>query len=99
MARDGSDHGVMAELVPPYLIDLYTEGTAAAELHDGLDVAPEDLVVNKTRYGAFHGTDLARQLVPEHAVVIRSLTRLPFSKRMGCAGGLMAPGIGVPACR
>jgi hypothetical protein len=25
MARDGSNHGVMAELVPPFLIDLYTE--------------------------------------------------------------------------
>jgi ureidoacrylate peracid hydrolase len=62
MARDGSNHGVMAELVPPFLVDLYTEGTPAAELHDALDVAADDLIVNKTRYGAFHGTDLAQQL-------------------------------------
>jgi ureidoacrylate peracid hydrolase len=62
MARDGSNRGVMAELVPPFLVDLYTEGTPAAELHDALDVAPDDLIVNKTRYGAFHGTDLAEQL-------------------------------------
>src|SRR3954453_1066032 len=62
MARDGSNQGVMAELVPPFLVDLYTEGTPAAELHDALDVAADDLIVNKTRYGAFHGTDLAQQL-------------------------------------
>ena len=62
MARDGSNHGVMAELVPPFLVDLYTEGTPAAELHDALDVAADDLIVNKTRYGAFHGTDLAQLL-------------------------------------
>ena len=62
MARDGSNHGVMAQLVPPFIVELYTEGAPSAELHDALDVAPNDLIVNKTRYGAFHGTDLAEQL-------------------------------------
>ena len=62
MARDGSDLGVMADLVPPFIIDLYTEGSSTAELHPSLDVAPDDVVVNKTRYGAFYGTDLAEQL-------------------------------------
>lgn len=62
MARDGSDLGVMAELVPPFICQLYTEGSPTAELHEDLDVAPEDLVVDKTRYGAFHGTGLAQQL-------------------------------------
>ena len=62
MARDGSNLGVMAELVPPFIVDLYTEGSPTAELHPALDVAPSDLIVNKTRYGAFHGTDLAEQL-------------------------------------
>lgn len=61
-AKDRSNLGVMAELVPPFIVDLYTEGSPTAELHEALDVAPEDLIVNKTRYGAFHGTDLARQL-------------------------------------
>ncbi|MGB0091638.1 MAG: isochorismatase family cysteine hydrolase [Solirubrobacteraceae bacterium] len=37
-------------------------GSPTAELHEALDVAPDDLIVDKTRYGAFHGTDLARQL-------------------------------------
>ena len=62
MAGDGSNLGVMAELVPPFIIDLYTEGAPTAELHPALDVAPSDLIVNKPRYGAFHGTDLAEQL-------------------------------------
>jgi ureidoacrylate peracid hydrolase len=68
MARDGSDLGVvMPELVPPFIRDLYTEGSPTAELDPALDVAPDDLIVDKTRYGAFHGTDLARQL-REHGI-------------------------------
>ncbi len=62
MARDGSNLGVMAELVPPFIVELYTEGSATAELHPALDVTPEDLIVDKTRYGAFHATDLAERL-------------------------------------
>jgi biuret amidohydrolase len=62
MARDGSNLGVMAEIVPPFIVELYTEGSPTAELHPALDVTTEDLIVNKTRYGAFHGTDLAEQL-------------------------------------
>ncbi len=62
MTKDRSNLGVMAELVPPFIVELYTEGSPTAELHEALDVAPEDLIVNKARYGAFHGTDLARQL-------------------------------------
>ncbi len=62
MKKDRSDVGVMGELVPPFIVDLYTEGEASAELHDALDVAPTDVILNKTRYGAFHGTDLAEML-------------------------------------
>ena len=58
MRRDGSNLGVMGELVPPFIIDLYTEGAPSAELHDALDVDPRDVVVDKPLYGAFHGTDL-----------------------------------------
>ena len=59
MARDGSNVGVMAELVPPFIVELYTAGSPTAELHPALDVTANDLIVDKTRYGAFHGTDLA----------------------------------------
>ncbi|MGA8993222.1 MAG: isochorismatase family cysteine hydrolase [Nocardioidaceae bacterium] len=58
MRPGGSNLGVMGELVPPFIIDLYTEGSEYAELHPALDVQPSDVVVSKPRYGGFHGTDL-----------------------------------------
>ena len=58
MRRDGSNVGVMAQLVPPMLVELYTEGAATAELHEALVVDGRDVVLDKPRYGAFHGTDL-----------------------------------------
>lgn len=58
MKKDRSDVGVMGELVPPFIIHLYTEGEESAELHDALEVDGRDVILNKTRYGAFHGTDL-----------------------------------------
>jgi nicotinamidase-related amidase len=59
MRPDGADVGpVMAELVPPFIVELYTAGTASAELHPALDVDPSDLVLDKPRYGAFHATEL-----------------------------------------
>lgn len=62
MKADGSNLGVMGELVPPFIIELYTEGSESAELHDALDVAPDDVIVDKPRYGAFEGTDLEQLL-------------------------------------
>lgn len=58
MRPDGSNLGVMRELVPPFIVELYTEGAETAELYEGLDVAERDVVLNKPRYGAFHATDL-----------------------------------------
>ena len=58
MRPDGSNLGVMGELVPPFISGLYTEGADSAQLHDALDVAASDIVVNKPRYGAFYATDL-----------------------------------------
>ena len=58
MRADGSNLGVMAEMVPPFIIALYTEGAESAELHDALEVASSDIILDKPRYGAFHGTDL-----------------------------------------
>jgi ureidoacrylate peracid hydrolase len=62
MKPDGSNRGVMGELVPPFIIDLYTEGAESAELHDALEVGADDVILNKPRYGAFHGTDLEELL-------------------------------------
>lgn len=58
MRPDGSNAGIMAELVPPFIVALYTEGNQSAEFHDDLEVGDNDIVLNKPRYGAFHGTDL-----------------------------------------
>jgi ureidoacrylate peracid hydrolase len=58
MRRDGSNLGIMADLVPPFIVALYTEGAETAQLHPALDVQPTDVIVDKPRYGAFHGTDL-----------------------------------------
>jgi nicotinamidase-related amidase len=58
MRPDGANLGVMGELVPPFIVELYTEGSDSAQLHDALDVAPSDIILDKPRYGAFHATDL-----------------------------------------
>lgn len=58
MRADGSNIGVMAEMVPPFIVALYTEGVPSAELHETLELGPSDIILDKPRYGAFHGTDL-----------------------------------------
>jgi nicotinamidase-related amidase len=55
---DGSNLGVMGELVPPFIRSLYTAGAPTAELHDALVVEHGDVILDKPRYGAFTGTDL-----------------------------------------
>jgi ureidoacrylate peracid hydrolase len=55
---DGSNLGRVPELVPPFITDLYTAGAPTALFPDELEVAPGDVVLDKPRYGAFHGTDL-----------------------------------------
>ena len=59
---DRSNAGVMTELMPGFIMDLVTEGSASAELHDTLEVDPADIILRKPRYGAFHGTDLEQIL-------------------------------------
>lgn len=54
MRPDGSNLGVMGEIVPPFIVGLYTEGSPTAELHSSLQVEAGDMVVNKPRYGAFY---------------------------------------------
>ena len=58
MTKDRSNLGVMGDLVPSFIVELYTEGEESAELHEALEVGPSDIILNKPRYGAFHRTDL-----------------------------------------
>jgi ureidoacrylate peracid hydrolase len=58
MRADGSNLGVISELVPPFIYALYTEGAESAEIHDAVVVREGDVILNKPRYGAFTGTNL-----------------------------------------
>ena len=55
---DGSNIGVMGEIIPPVNDGVINKGTVSAALHGGLDVADGDIQLDKPRFGSFHGTDL-----------------------------------------
>ncbi|HXJ17740.1 MAG TPA: isochorismatase family cysteine hydrolase [Candidatus Polarisedimenticolia bacterium] len=56
--RDGSNLGVLAEFSPPVREGILNKGSESAALHKGLIVDPHDILLEKPRFGAFHGTDL-----------------------------------------
>jgi nicotinamidase-related amidase len=55
---DGSNVGVMGELIPPVGEGMIAKGSFPAAFHKDLKIEPPDIVLEKPRYGAFHGTDL-----------------------------------------
>ncbi|MFH1834386.1 MAG: cysteine hydrolase [bacterium] len=55
---DCSNIGVLAETAPPAKAGVLNKGTESAALHKSLVVEPGDIVLEKPRFGAFHGTDL-----------------------------------------
>jgi ureidoacrylate peracid hydrolase len=55
---DGSNIGVMGELIPAVNAGVITQGNESARLHPRLKVEPGDIVLDKPRFGAFHGTEL-----------------------------------------
>ena len=55
---DGSNAGVMGEILPPVADGVINKGAESAALHDGLTVEEGDILLDKPRFGAFHGTDL-----------------------------------------
>jgi nicotinamidase-related amidase len=59
LRADGSNIGVLGDLVPAAREEgfLY-EGTRTAALHDDLVIESGDILLEKPRFGAFHGTDL-----------------------------------------
>ena len=59
MLRAGlSDIGVMGEIIPPVNAGVINKGAESAELHSGLGVKEGDILLDKPRFGSFHGTDL-----------------------------------------
>lgn len=55
---DGSNIGILGSLHAPIRGGLLSKGAAATDLHHALEMGPRDLLLDKPRYGAFHGTDL-----------------------------------------
>lgn len=55
---DGSNTGVLGEMAPPVKEGLLNKGSEASALHKGLGVDSKDILLDKPRFGAFHGTDL-----------------------------------------
>lgn len=55
---DGSNLGVLAQTSPPAKDGILNKGNDTSKLHPALVIAPDDLILEKPRFGAFHGTDL-----------------------------------------
>ena len=55
---DGSNIGVFGEFSPPAKGGILNKGTESAALHKGLLQDKRDILLDKPRFGAFHGTDL-----------------------------------------
>ncbi len=55
---DGSNIGVMGEIIPPVNDGVINKGAPSAALHAGLEIRDGDIVLDKPRFGSFHGTDL-----------------------------------------
>jgi nicotinamidase-related amidase len=55
---DGSNTGVLGEMAPPVREGILNKGSESAALHKGLVVDSKDILLDKPRFGAFHGTDL-----------------------------------------
>jgi ureidoacrylate peracid hydrolase len=58
LRSDGSNMGVLSEIAPIVKQGMIDKGSESAALHKGLDVDPRDILLEKPRFGAFHGTDL-----------------------------------------
>ena len=54
---DGSNLGVLAD-VPKIREGFLNDGSPSAEFYHGLVVEPDDILLEKPRFGAFYGTDL-----------------------------------------
>jgi nicotinamidase-related amidase len=59
---DGSNTGVMGEISALVRDGIFNEGSDTVTLHADLDIAEGDIVLNKPKFSAFHGTDLEEML-------------------------------------
>jgi len=57
LRADGSNQGVLGEIVPQVLSFL-SDGLETTALHPSVVVDPRDVIVDKPRFGAYYGTEL-----------------------------------------
>jgi nicotinamidase-related amidase len=55
---DGSNVGVMGELIKPVGDGYLNNDRVSSRLHPALEIEPGDILLDKPRYGSFHSTDL-----------------------------------------
>ena len=55
---DGSNIGVLSDTSPPAKEGILNKGSESAAIHPALLIDANDIVLEKPRFGAFHGTDL-----------------------------------------
>ncbi|MBE1605865.1 cysteine hydrolase family protein [Actinopolymorpha pittospori] len=55
---DGSNTGILSEILPPVADGMIDEENPLAEPHPLADIHPGDILIRKPRFGAFYGTDL-----------------------------------------
>jgi ureidoacrylate peracid hydrolase len=55
---DGSNIGLLGEQLPAVADGIINNNAPTAALHELMDVQPEDIVVEKPRFGRLHGTEL-----------------------------------------
>jgi len=58
LRHDGSNMGVLGEMALHVKGGIINKGAESAALHKGLVVDARDILLDKPRFGAFHGTDL-----------------------------------------
>jgi ureidoacrylate peracid hydrolase len=57
LRADGSNAGILRD-IPPIAAGMINKGSPSADFHPQLDVEDTDVILDKPRFGAFHGTDL-----------------------------------------
>jgi len=62
LRADGSNAGFLGKYIPPIHAGMINRGSHAAALHKDLVVDSRDIILEKPRFGAFHGTDLELML-------------------------------------
>lgn len=58
LRADRSNTGVLGEIIPVVNDGIIDEGAETSSFHPALDIDDDDILLEKPRFGAFHGTDL-----------------------------------------